>query len=66
MQENLHIITAWVIFVNEKSKQGSTPWIEFATFNWEFIRLATRLAKEKRVSAYEPNRAYEKRIIPEL
>src|SRR5882724_772332 len=53
-------------FVNEKSKQEIYTLKEFATFHWEFRRLATQLAKEKRVRAKSLNRAYEKSIHPEL
>jgi len=53
-------------FVDEKSKQEINTLDEFATFNWEFRRLATWLAKEKRVSANGLDRAYEKSIHPEL
>src|SRR5882724_7848520 len=53
-------------FVNEKSKQEIHTLDEFAAFHWEFRRLATRLAKEKRVSADGLNRAYEKSIHPDL
>jgi len=38
-------------FVNEKSKQEIHTLDEFATCHWEFRRLATQLAKEKRVNA---------------
>jgi len=53
-------------FINKKSKQEIHTLDEFAMFHWEFRRLATRVAKEKRVSANSLNRAYEKSIHPEL
>jgi len=37
-------------YIDEKSKQEIHTLEEFATFHWEFRRLATRLAKEKIVS----------------
>ena len=52
-------------FIDEKSKQIYTL-DDFAKFHQEFRRLATWLAKEKRVSANSLNRAYEKSIHPEL
>jgi len=53
-------------FVDEKAKQEIHTLDEFTVFHWEFRRLATRLAKEKRVSADGLNRAYEKSIHPDL
>jgi len=53
-------------FIDEKSKQEINALDEFTAFHQEFRRLATRLAKEKRVSANSLNRAYEKSIHPEL
>jgi len=38
-------------FINDKSKQEIHNLDDFTMFHWEFRRLATRLAKEKRVSA---------------
>ena len=43
--------------VNEKSKQEIHTLDAFAAFCWEFRRLETRLAKEKRVSDDSLNRA---------
>jgi len=53
-------------FVDEKSKREIHTLDEFATFHRGFRRLATWLAKEKRVSADGFNRPYEKSIHPEL
>jgi len=53
-------------FIDKKSKQEIHILDEFTMFHQEFRRLATRLAKEKRVSADGLNRAYEKIIHPEL
>src|SRR5882724_3147751 len=53
-------------FVDKKAKQEIHTLDEFAAFHQEFRRLATRLAKEKRVSADGINRAYEKSIHPDL
>src|SRR5882724_7734666 len=53
-------------FVDEKAKQEIHTLDEFAAFYREFRRLATRLAKEKRVSANGLNRAYKKSIHPDL
>jgi len=53
-------------FINEKSKQEIHTLDYFTAFHQGFIRLETRRAKEKRVSADGLNRAYEERIHPEL
>jgi len=53
-------------FIDEKSKQELHTLDDFAIFHWEFRRLATRLAKEKRVSADGLNRTFKKSIHPEL
>jgi len=53
-------------FGNEKSKQDIHTLDELAAFHQEFRRLATWLAKEKRISANGLNRAYKKSIHPEL
>src|SRR5882724_7832212 len=53
-------------FVDEKCQHEIHTLDEFATFHWEFRRLANRLTKEKRVSADGLNRAYKKSIHPEL
>jgi len=54
------------IFIDEKSKQEIHTLDDFTAFHWEFRRLETRLAKEKRVSANGLNRVYKKSIHPEL
>jgi len=54
------------IFVEKKSNQEIHTLDKYATFHREFRRLATRLAKEKRVSVDGLNREYERCIHPEL
>jgi len=53
-------------FVDEKAKQEIHTLDGFTAFHREFRRLATRLAKEKRVSADGLNGAYEKSIHADL
>src|SRR5882724_7409637 len=53
-------------FVDEKCQHEIHTLDEFTAFLWEFRRLANRLTKEKRVSANDLNRAYEKSIHPEF
>jgi len=49
-------------FVKKKSSQEIHSLDKYATFHRELRRLATQLAKEKRVSADGLNRAYERSI----
>src|SRR5882724_1630808 len=53
-------------FVDEKANQEIHTLDKFTAFHREFRRLATRLAKDKRVSADGLNRAYKKSIHPDL